>query len=234
MLKKKSLHVRYSKDDSKKQNELFRSLKSYRFGVVRGGVTLPAFEDAQFLVKDIAVGDLQNLDKLEGDRIQFALIDKYTAADLMVGQRPHLIGRLEFMTPPLAQRDFYIAFSTKTGRQNQLLAAFNEGLDELGRDGSLTRILEKHGLFPPKRAVYRKLRLTIGTVNNGDMLVMQRLSKEYENQHPSIELEWRVLDENTLRLRLLSDLAISDGQFDIMTIGTYEVPIWAKHNGSRL
>src|SRR5437016_11653131 len=118
----------------------------------------------------------------------------------MVEQRPHLIGRLEFMTPPLAQRDFSVAFSIKAGRRQQLLAAFNEGLDELRRDGSLTRILEKHGLFPPKRVVHRKLRLTIGTVNNSDMLVMQGLSKEYEKQHPRIELEWRVLDENTLRL----------------------------------
>lgn len=37
------------------------------------------------------------------------------------------------------------------------------------------------------------------------------------------------MDENTLRLRLLSDLAIADGQFDIMTIGLYETPIWAKN-----
>lgn len=37
------------------------------------------------------------------------------------------------------------------------------------------------------------------------------------------------MDENTLRLRLLSDLAIGDGQFDIMTIGLYETSIWAKN-----
>lgn len=228
LLKKKSLHVTYSKDGEKKQSELFNSLKTYRFGMVRGGVTLPAFEDAQFLVKEMANGDLQNLDKLDADRIQFALIDKYSAADLMVEQRPHFIGQLEFMRPPLAQRDFYIAFSTKIPRHKQLLVAFNDGLDELNRDGSLSRILEKHGLFLPKKTKQDKVQLTIGTVNNSDMLVMQNLSKEFEKQHPNIELEWRVLDENTLRLRLLSDLAISDGQFDIMTIGTYEVPIWAK------
>ncbi|HVK95469.1 MAG TPA: sugar ABC transporter substrate-binding protein, partial [Noviherbaspirillum sp.] len=89
-------------------------------------------------------------------------------------------------------------------------------------------ILKKHGLFPPKKATENKTPLIIGTVNNPDMDVMRKLSKEFEKQHPNIELEWRVLDENTLRLRLLSDLAISDGQFDIMTIGTYETPIWAK------
>ncbi len=228
LLKRKSLQAGYSKEESKDQAALFKSLKPYRFGAVRSGVSLPAFDEAQFLGKEMSNGDLQNLDKLEAERIDFALIDKYSAADQMVGQRPHLIGKLEFMTPPLAQRDFYVAFSPKGGRHVQLAAAFNQGLDEMTRDGGLAKILEKHGLFPPKKAKPGKVQLTIGTVNNSDMLVMQRLSKDFEKQYPGIELEWRVLDENTLRLRLLSDLAISDGQFDVMTIGTYEAPIWAK------
>lgn len=228
LLKKKSFRVAYPKEDGKPPSEIFQALKAYRFGTVRGGVSLPAFDEAQFLTREMANADVQNLDKLDAERIHFSLIDKYSAADLMVGQRPHLIGHLEFLRPPLAQRDFHVAFSAKAPRQKQLLAAFNEGLDELVRDGSLTRILEKHGFFQPKKNTTGKVQLTIGTVNNSDMLVMQRLSREFEKQHPNIELEWRVLDENTLRLRLLSDLAISDGQFDIMTIGTYEVPIWAR------
>ncbi len=70
--------------------------------------------------------------------------------------------------------------------------------------------------------------LVIGTVSNGDMAVMQRMSVEFTKLHPEIKLEWRVLDENTLRTRLMSDLAISDGQFDVMTIGSCEAPIWGK------
>ena len=31
-----------------------------------------------------------------------------------------------------------------------------------------------------------------------------------------------------LRQRVTTDIATSGGQFDVMTIGTYEVPIWAK------
>ena len=70
--------------------------------------------------------------------------------------------------------------------------------------------------------------LTVGTVNNGDMVVMQRLSSEFERQHPDIKLRWVVLEENVLRQRLTTDIATRAGQFDIMTIGNYEVPIWAK------
>ena len=70
--------------------------------------------------------------------------------------------------------------------------------------------------------------LTIGTVNNGDMVVMQRLGSEFEKQNPTIKLRWVVLEENVLRQRLTTDIATRAGQFDVITVGNYEVPIWAK------
>ena len=36
------------------------------------------------------------------------------------------------------------------------------------------------------------------------------------------------LEENVLRERVTTDIATKGGQYDVMTIGTYEVPIWAK------
>ncbi len=70
--------------------------------------------------------------------------------------------------------------------------------------------------------------LTIATVNNVQMIEMQKLSPEFEKQHPDIKLRWVVLEENVLRQRLTTDIATKGGQFDILTIGNYEVPIWAK------
>ena len=72
--------------------------------------------------------------------------------------------------------------------------------------------------------------LTIATVNNGDMVVMQKLSSVFEQQHPDIKLNWVVLEENTLRQRVTTDIATKAGQFDVVTVGNYEVPIWAKQN----
>ncbi len=69
--------------------------------------------------------------------------------------------------------------------------------------------------------------LTIATVNNGDMIVMQKLSPKFEQQ-TGIKLNWVVLEENVLRQRLTTDIATRGGQFDVMTIGAYETPIWAK------
>jgi sorbitol/mannitol transport system substrate-binding protein len=72
--------------------------------------------------------------------------------------------------------------------------------------------------------------LTIATVNNGDMIRMQRLSKVFEQQHPDIKLNWVVLEENVLRQRLTTDIATQGGQFDVLTIGTYETPLWGAKN----
>lgn len=71
--------------------------------------------------------------------------------------------------------------------------------------------------------------LTIATVNNGDMIRMQGLSSAF-TEETGIELNWVVLEENTLRQNVTTDIATNGGQYDIMTIGTYEAPIWAKQN----
>ena len=70
--------------------------------------------------------------------------------------------------------------------------------------------------------------ITIATVNNVQMIEMQKLSSVFEQQHPDIHLRWVVLEENVLRQRVTTDIATKGGQFDILTIGNYEVPIWAK------
>ncbi|CAM3582159.1 ABC transporter substrate-binding protein [Halomonas lysinitropha] len=70
--------------------------------------------------------------------------------------------------------------------------------------------------------------ITVATVNNNDMIIMQSLTEEFEAAHPDIELDWVVLEENVLRQRMTTDIATDGGQFDVMTIGTYEVPIWAE------
>lgn len=69
--------------------------------------------------------------------------------------------------------------------------------------------------------------LTIATVNNSDMIIMQKLSPEWEKETGN-KINWVVLEENVLRQRVTTDIATKSGQFDVMTIGGYEAPIWGK------
>ena len=71
-------------------------------------------------------------------------------------------------------------------------------------------------------------RVVVATVNNGHMIEMQKLSKHFEEANPDIKLKWVTLEEGVLRQRVTTDVATKGGQFDIMTIGMYETPIWGK------
>ena len=71
--------------------------------------------------------------------------------------------------------------------------------------------------------------ITIATVNNGDMIRMQGLTDDFTAK-TGHQVEWVTLEENVLRQRVTTDIATKGGQFDVMTIGMYETPIWAKQD----
>jgi sorbitol/mannitol transport system substrate-binding protein len=70
--------------------------------------------------------------------------------------------------------------------------------------------------------------IVIATVNNGHMIEMQKLTPHFERAHPDIKVKWVTLEEGVLRQRVTTDIATKGGQFDVMTIGMYETPIWGK------
>ncbi len=70
--------------------------------------------------------------------------------------------------------------------------------------------------------------ITIATVNNGDMVRMQGLTDHFTAMHPDIQVEWVTLEENVLRQNVTTDIAQGGGQYDVITIGQYEAPIWAE------
>ena len=77
-------------------------------------------------------------------------------------------------------------------------------------------------------AAHAATELVVATVNNGHMIEMQKLSKHFEQANPDIKLKWVTLEEGVLRQRVTTDIATKGGQFDVMTIGMYETPIWGK------
>ena len=61
--------------------------------------------------------------------------------------------------------------------------------------------------------------ITIATVNNPDMIVMESLSSHFEDAIPGIKLKWVAMEENVLRQRVTSDIATHSAQLDVMTVG---------------
>jgi polyol transport system substrate-binding protein len=70
--------------------------------------------------------------------------------------------------------------------------------------------------------------VTIGVVNNPDMIELKKLSAKFEQKNPDIKLNWVIAEENILRQRVTTDVSQGSGQFDLIFIGLYETPIFAK------
>lgn len=83
-------------------------------------------------------------------------------------------------------------------------------------------------LFAAGLAQAEPVTLNIASINNPDMIELQKLAPAFEKANPDIKLRWVTMEESVLRQRLTTDIATNSGQFDLMTIGAYEAPIWAK------
>ena len=83
-------------------------------------------------------------------------------------------------------------------------------------------------LFLSGLAQAEPVTLNIASINNPDMIELQKLAPQFEKANPDIKLRWVTMEESVLRQRLTTDIATNSGQFDLMTIGAYEAPIWAK------
>ncbi len=93
---------------------------------------------------------------------------------------------------------------------------------------SLRALLGATALLTLSGAAIAETTITVATVNNGDMIRMQGLMDDFYAKNPDIKVEWVTLEENVLRQNVTTDIATGGGQYDVLTIGTYEVPIWGK------
>lgn len=194
-------------------------------GIVRGAETGTAFDTDGKIKKEPTDRTVLNIDKLMAGRVDYVLADKYEAADSLVSERPQLIGQLEFIDPPISSRAFHISVGTKNPKAKEIIAAFNSGLQKIKKSGRYAEILYSYGQSEQKSD---DKTINIATVPNGDMKIMQELSKDFVKANPGVKLNWVTLPENTLRNVIYSSLAISDSQFDVMTIGAFETPIYAN------
>jgi sorbitol/mannitol transport system substrate-binding protein len=77
-------------------------------------------------------------------------------------------------------------------------------------------------------ALAQQKTVTIAIVNNPAMIELKKLSSKFEAQNPDVRLNWVVAEENILRQRVTTDVSTGSGQFDLVFIGLYETPIFAK------
>lgn len=134
--KKKGRNISYDK---------LENLKSYTIGVVRGYVNTKEFDNADYLQKEPARSDLINIRKLLAGRIDLMVADKFVGKYVLKENLPNKVGDIEFVEPPLEYKPLYVAFGKNNNDYEKYAAAFNRGLQKIKEDGTLDKILAKHG-----------------------------------------------------------------------------------------
>ncbi|HKW72075.1 MAG TPA: sugar ABC transporter substrate-binding protein [Candidatus Dormibacteraeota bacterium] len=70
--------------------------------------------------------------------------------------------------------------------------------------------------------------ITLAAVDNPQMADLKKLIDNFTSSHSNIQVKIVTLPEDQLRQQVTQDVAANSGRYDLFTIGTYEVPLWAK------
>ncbi len=135
----------YKRRDRKISYNVLQDLAPYKIGVCLGFAYPKDFEAADYLKKEVAPDEKANLRKLLKGRIDLFLTDKLAAKTAINQFLPEGKAVLEFMEPPLEVRKLHLIFGKKRDNK-QKLKAFNGGLKMIIEDGTVGKIMKKHGL----------------------------------------------------------------------------------------
>jgi len=70
--------------------------------------------------------------------------------------------------------------------------------------------------------------VTVGMVGNPQMKELQNVLPDFNARYPNIKVNLLILPENEIRAKVTTDVSTGAGTFDLVTVGMYEVPLWAK------
>src|ERR1700712_5587131 len=83
-------------------------------------------------------------------------------------------------------------------------------------------------VFCGQAVAQEKIALTVAMAANPQMETAEKLIGDFYAKYPNISIKFQTLPENELRPTVLKDVATNSGQFDVVMIGSYEVPLWAQ------
>jgi len=70
--------------------------------------------------------------------------------------------------------------------------------------------------------------LSVLMVGNPQMVDIEELTADTFTKDTGIQVNYTILPENELRDKMTQDIATGAGQYDVVSVGAYEVPIWSE------
>jgi ABC-type amino acid transport substrate-binding protein len=151
LIGKSSPIVFYKRKDTTVIYRNLADLKKYRIGVVRDYVYDPAFDYAPGLQLIAANSPKNNIDNLLSGRLDLVVIDERHAQYLLDKMSPVHKNKLESMyfypDKKEVRHELRLLISKECVEAEQIKIDFNHGLKKLLEEGTVEKILNKHGVY---------------------------------------------------------------------------------------
>ncbi len=206
--------------------ERLKQLGLYGIGYIRGTTLPKAFKLQDPFSFFTAKSTDTLLDLLDKGRLDVVFVDKYSAKESLINERPNLIGKFIFLPEADEENSFHLALSRKVPGAEKLIERINGALHKRTQSGFVQKTLEKYGIYDSRSVTSQTL--VVGVPNINAIVSAQAFLEKYDAPFSDVDIQWRVMDETILRRRMLGDFAVNENSFDLVLIGNYGIPIWAQ------
>lgn len=122
------------------------SLAGKKVGIMRGYGYPDDFMNSKDFKRQ-AVGDfIINIKKLVGGRIDLTLEDEIVGKNMIAAQAPSLLDQVEFTQNALSSNDLHVTCGLTNPRHEEIIGAFNKGLETIRADGTMAKIFKSYGI----------------------------------------------------------------------------------------
>ena len=121
-------------------------LDGLTIGVIRGYGYGDKFMKYEYFTRDESADFETNVKKLIAGRFDLTLEDEIVARIKIAKENRLWFEEIEFVKNPLSQENLYVACGLKNARHQEIIEAFNKGLEVIKTNGTYAKIMEKYGI----------------------------------------------------------------------------------------
>lgn len=127
------------------------SLNGKTVGTIRGYGYSDAFVNSTQFQKESGNDLMTSIKKLLRNRIDLTLEDEIVGRSIIQAADPEALQHIEFVKAPLAVNPLYITVGLQNPRAQEIIGAFNKGLEVIRANGTLDKIFKKYGMEKASR-----------------------------------------------------------------------------------
>lgn len=122
------------------------SLAGKKVGIMLGYGYRDDFMNSKDFKREAVSDFVINIKKLVGGRIDLTLEDEIVGKNLIAAKDASLLDKIEFTKNALSANELFVTCGLANPRHEEIINAFNKGLEAIRADGTLVKIFKSYGI----------------------------------------------------------------------------------------